>query len=249
VEWRGTFDLDEVRSITLAAAVASRSLLQQRPAAEPRHQAGRDIKLAEDEASEAVIVATLRERSPLPILSEEAGWIGEMPAPGEPYWAVDPLDGSFNFHRGVPLCCTAVAFCTDRVAVAGAVFDFNRNELFWGGRGIGLFLNDIPLVRPKRPKTMLATGFPARADHSPAGIAKVVERTAEWTKIRMIGSAALSLAWIAAGRFDAYEETGISWWDVAAGLALIEAAGGTVAVAPLTPGAPLDAPLWVRAAV
>ena len=86
-------------------------------------------------------------------------------------------------------------------------------------------------LAPAAPASdMLSTGFPVGGDFSDAGLAQVVGRARAWRKIRMIGSAALSLAWVASGRFDAYEETGIRWWDVAGGLALVAGAGGSIAI-------------------
>ena len=223
-------EIAALRRIMTEAAAASRDLLKAPAGATPLMQADRDIKLGEDRSSEALIVAALQARSPFPILSEEAGWIGDVPAHDAPYWAVDPLDGSFNHHRGVPLCCTSVALCRGLVPLAGAVFDFNRDETYWGGRELGLLLNDRP-VAPRPPAAdIITTGFPVGGDFSASGIASVVERAQAWKKIRMIGSAALSLAWVASGRFDTYEETGTRWWDVAGGLALVEGAGGRIAV-------------------
>jgi len=236
-------DFAEIREIATAAAAASRDLLRSSDRAAPRSQQGRDIKLAEDRQSEALIVAALQARSRFPILSEEAGWIGPVPGEGVPYWAVDPLDGSFNFNRGVPLCCTSVGLCIGLRPLAGAIFDFNRGEMFWGGAGLGLELNGEALPAHPPAADIVSTGFPVGGGFSPEGMARVVERAREWRKIRMIGSAALSLAWVAAGRFDAYEESGIRWWDVAAGLALVEGAGGSIAV----DGEGPEAKLTVRA--
>jgi myo-inositol-1(or 4)-monophosphatase len=236
-------DWSSVRDTTIAAAAASRDLLRGKAARDPRRLEGRDIKLVEDEASEALIVAALQRHSAWPILSEEAGWIGNPPGRHEPYWAVDPLDGSFNHHRGVPLCCTSVALCRGLRPLAGAVFDFNRDEMFWGGAGLGLSLNGEALAPPPHRADIVTTGFPAGGDYSPEGIAAMVERVRAWRKVRMIGSAALSLAWVAAGRFDYHEESGTRWWDVAGGLALVEGAGGMIEVE----GDGVEAKLTVRA--
>jgi myo-inositol-1(or 4)-monophosphatase len=236
-------EIDRVCRIAGQAAVASRDLLRRKPSATARRQEGRDIKVIEDGGSEALILAMLRAHSPWKILSEEAGWIGGRPLPDEPYWVVDPLDGSFNHHRGVPLCCTSVAVAVGMVPLAGAIFDFNRDELFCGGAGLGLTLNGTELAAsPYRPQ-IVATGFPVGGDDSAAGIAAVVEQAASFAKIRMIGSAALALAWVAAGRFDAYQESGTRWWDVAGGLALVEGAGGRIRVS----GASIEAKLDVWA--
>ncbi|MBC2776041.1 inositol monophosphatase family protein [Parasphingopyxis marina] len=218
------------------AATASGDLLRQNfGQAELLSQQGRDIKLGEDHRAQQLIVETIRSGSDLPILTEEAGWIGEPP-PGEGlYWVVDPLDGSFNYRTGTPLCGTAVALCAGLTPLAGCIHDFLRDALYWGGPGIGLYCNDDPLGDLPQPHGILATGFPVGGDFSDQGIAAIVRQISDYKKVRMIGSAALSLAWVASGRFDAYAESGIRWWDVAAGLALVAATGGRVAIAGESP--------------
>lgn len=219
-------DLRAAAFIAGRAAIASRTILVEgfRQAIAPRSQEGRDIKLEADHASEKLIVAALREHSPYPILSEESGWVGE-PDPDGYHWVVDPLDGSFNYHRGVPLCATAVAFCYGRQPLVGAICDFLRDETFCGGPHIGLEINGRKVELKKPQPQIIATGFPVRGDFSAKGMQSFATLIADWKKVRMIGSAALSLAWVAVDRFDGYSENGIMWWDVAAGLALAGAAG------------------------
>jgi myo-inositol-1(or 4)-monophosphatase len=190
----------------------------------PRSQIGRDIKLAEDTASEAEIGSVLSRESKFPILSEEGGWLTHEQSAGAPHWVIDPLDGSFNYFRGVPLYGVSIALCVDRTPLLGAIFDPERDELFLGNREIGLHINGQPVQPRTERRQILATGFPAHADVNTTS-ARVTELAQNWKKIRMIGSAALSLAWVAAGRFDGYSENGIMWWDVAAGLSLVSSAG------------------------
>lgn len=191
---------------------------------DPVAQLGRDIKLAEDSASEIRIRAFLAEHANLPVLGEEQGWSGGSAE--EAHWVVDPLDGSFNFYRGIPLYAVSIALCVGRRPVLGAIYDPERDELLTGGAGLGLFLNGVPLPAAVPPRQILATGFPSYADPDLV-CARLAQQTREWKKIRMLGSAALSLAWVAMGRLDGYAETNIMWWDVAAGLALAQAAGIT----------------------
>ncbi|MBO1075797.1 inositol monophosphatase family protein [Roseomonas marmotae] len=191
----------------------------------PLTQLGRDIKLAEDGASEARIRSLLAERADLPVLGEEQGWGSGGEAEGL-HWVVDPLDGSFNFYRGIPLYAVSIALCRGREPVLGAIYDPERDELMTGGPGLGLFLNGAPLAPPQAPRQILATGFPSYADPDVV-CARLAGQTRDWKKIRMLGSAALSLAWVAMGRLDGYAETNIMWWDVAAGLALARGAGLT----------------------
>lgn len=192
----------------------------------PASQLGRDIKLHEDAASEAMIRTFLAEHADLPVLGEEGGWGGRTPEGDELHWVLDPLDGSFNYFRGVPLYAVSIALCRGRQPVLGAIYDPERDELFSGGGGLGMFLNGEAVVAPAPARQMLATGFPSQADVN-VTLDRLGTLTANWTKMRMLGAAALSLAWVAAGRLDGYTESGIMWWDVAAGLALAQGAGAT----------------------
>jgi myo-inositol-1(or 4)-monophosphatase len=196
--------------------------------------AGRDIKLAEDRACERAIRQYLGAHSPYAVLGEEEGWGGAAPSDA-PHWVVDPLDGSFNYFRKVPLYAVSIALCQGAPGrgetLLGVIYDPSRDELVSGGRDLLVRLNGAP-VAPLRPgaRQMLATGYPTRSDPQAVN-ARLGEVTRDWTKIRMLGSAALSLSWVALGRLDGYAEQRIMWWDVAAGLAIARAAGASVAVA------------------
>jgi len=203
---------------------------------------GRDIKLAQDRACERAIRAYLSAHTPYSVLGEEEGWGGVEPSragaePSDvPLWVIDPLDGSFNYFRGVPLYAVSIALCQGEPGRGetqlGVIYDPSRDELVSGGEGLPVRLNGAPVApRRKGVRQMLATGYPTRSD--PAEVnARLGEVTREWTKIRMLGSAALSLSWVALGRLDGYTEQRIMWWDVAAGLAIARAAGATISVAP-----------------
>jgi len=212
---------DACRSTT---AILESERARRRP---PISQQGRDVKLAADRLSETMIRSVLSRHSLYPIFGEEDGW-AECAATGGPHWVVDPLDGSFNFFRGVPLYAVTVALCegggADRRSVLGAVYDPVHDELVTGGKAVGLFLNGEKVApRADAPRHILATGYPARADQD-AVTAGLRQATQDWLKIRMLGTAALSLAWVALGRLDGYAEQNVMWWDVAAGLALAEGA-------------------------
>jgi myo-inositol-1(or 4)-monophosphatase len=196
---------------------------------------GRDIKLAEDRACERAIRAFLNARTPYAVLGEEEGWGGAPPSDA-PHWVIDPLDGSFNFFRGVPLYAVSIALCQGEPGRGGTqlgvIYDPVRGEIISGGEGLPARLNGAPVAPlTQGARQMLATGYPTRSD--PAEVnARLGEATREWTKIRMLGSAALSLGWVALGRLDGYTEQRIMWWDVAAGLAIARAAGATISVTP-----------------
>lgn len=194
--------------------------------AEVGARTGRDIKLLEDRLSQGLIVDHLRQGGDEPVLTEEDGWLGTPPAPGEAYWVVDPLDGSYNYSCGVPLCCVAIAWCRDATPLAGCVHDFLRGETFEATLPGPLLLNGQQPAPIDRPAAVLATGFPVGGPQTGESIDG---HLAHWRKLRMLGSAALSLSWVAAGRLDAYAEDGIRWWDVAAGMALVRASGGQAA--------------------
>jgi myo-inositol-1(or 4)-monophosphatase len=185
----------------------------------------RDVKLVEDERAQAVIVGHLNRHSGLPVLTEETGWIGTAPGSDTPYWVVDPLDGSFNYLYGIPLCCVSIALCRGMRPLAGCVHDFLRHETLTGAPDLGLRINGQVLPATQAASGILATGVPAGAARQGLDLDAALQR---WRKLRLLGSAALSLAWVARGRMDAYHEDGIRWWDVAAGLALVNAAGGEV---------------------
>lgn len=197
---------------------------------------GRDVKAAGDKAAEAVILGMLHNLSPHPILSEEAGWHREKDRDGASHWVIDPLDGTGNYVRGVPVCCVSIALMRGEVPHLGVVYDFNRDELISGEVGKGAWLNGRAItvsdVSDKAAAT-LGTGFTVRRDYSREALTAFAELVAPWRKVRMIGAAALSMAYVGIGRFDAHTEDSTMIWDVAAGAAIIRAAGGRVRIDPL----------------
>lgn len=193
--------------------------------------AGRDIKLDVDYDAEERIIAVLRQHSGAAILSEERGLITGTLPPLDLRWIIDPLDGSFNYWRKIPFCCVSVALWRNDAPLVGAIYDFNRQEMFSAIVGSGAWVNGVPVAVsrvPARSRAVLATGFPVGADLGPDAVRAFIEHVASFKKLRLLGSAALSLAYVASGRMDAYYEEGIRLWDVAAGLALVSAAGGSV---------------------
>ena len=192
--------------------------------------AGRDLKLGADRQSEKLILQILREGSSYPILSEETGAHGAFDDRA-PFWIVDPLDGTLNFGRGLPLSCISIALWQEAQPILGVVYDFNHGESFSGLVGEGAWLNQDPIAvsQVSRPQdAILATGFPVNRDFASESLKKFLAQVQAFKKIRLLGSAALSLAYLACGRVDAYSEEDIMFWDVAAGIALVQAAGGWV---------------------
>jgi fructose-1,6-bisphosphatase/inositol monophosphatase family enzyme len=190
---------------------------------------GRDVKLDSDRLAENIILESLG--GELAILTEESGLHGAVTLLR---WIVDPLDGSMNFLRGVPFCCVSIGLWQGMQPVLGVIYDFNRNEIFTGIVGEGAWLNDDPIHVSVfgKEKGILCTGLPVSTDFSSGALAQFIDEAQVYKKVRLLGSAALSLAYIAAGRVDAYRERDIKIWDVAAGIAIVQAAGGFVTMTP-----------------
>lgn len=214
-----------------AARKAGRLLLRARSRRTTvARELGRDVKLDMDRESEDCILRTLRAKSDFAILAEESGRSGAGREDGT-RWLVDPLDGSMNYLRGIPLCCVSIGLWHAGEPLLGAIHDFDRDELFTGIVGRGAQLNGEPIhasAAQREAQAILATGFPVGMDFSASSLARFVGQVRRYRKIRMLGSAALSTAYVAAGRADLYFERDIKLWDVAAGIAIVLAAGGAV---------------------
>jgi len=205
---------------------------------------GREVKIDADTRAEALILAELEKASPFPVISEEAGWVRAAERGDRYVWAVDPLDGSVNYLRDYPHCAVSIALLDSGAPVLGVVDCFVMDERFTGIVGEGAWLNGKPMrvsdiADPA--SGILQTGVPSRA--SADSMSAFEQRLKTWRKVRMIGSAATALAYVAAGRAEAYRESGSMIWDVAAGCALVKAAGGEFRIG----GDALDQPLEVAA--
>jgi myo-inositol-1(or 4)-monophosphatase len=193
-------------------------------------RSGRDVKHLADITSEKLIVETLSSASKFSILSEEGGEFGPQ-TPENYIWVVDPLDGTVNFSQDIKFACISIALWREDNPVLGVVYDFNHEELFSGIVGRGAWCNNLKIDASsvKNPaKAVLATGFPVARDFSSDALKKFMQQIKAFKKIRLLGSAALSLAYVACGRCDAYTEEDIMFWDAAAGIALVKSAGGFV---------------------
>ena len=190
-----------------------------------------DFVTRADRESEAAIVAEVRRRFPQHrILAEEGGGAGTGTSDCE--WLIDPLDGTTNFLQGLPVWCVSVACRRAGRVVAGAVLDPEGDNLFAAARGGGATWNGRPMSTSQQPGldgAFLATGYPFRALSTLDIYLDIFRDVFKRSKaIRRCGSAALDLAYTAAGVYDGFFEFRLSPWDLGAGILLIEDAGGVV---------------------
>jgi len=211
-------------SIIIRAALGGTAL-------EVRAKKANDFVTQVDRAAEQAVIDVVRSAYPShAILAEESGRLegGDT----EYCWIVDPLDGTTNFIHGFPQYCVSVAVQHRGATEHAVVYDPAKNELFTASRGRGAFLNDrrIRVSRCRRLEdALVGTGFPfkelSRIDPYLRQLRKLMTGSAG---VRRAGAAALDLAYVAAGRLDAFWEMGLSAWDMAAGALLIQEAGGLV---------------------
>jgi myo-inositol-1(or 4)-monophosphatase len=190
-----------------------------------------DFVSAADTKAEQVLVEELTKARPgYGFLAEERGVVEGTDKTHT--WVIDPLDGTTNFLHGLPHFAINIALEREGAVVAAVTYNPANNELFWAEKGKGTFLNDKRLrVAARRTliESVLATGIPfaGRPDHGQF-LKELHQMTQRVAGIRRFGSAALDLAYVAAGRFDGYWERGLKPWDIAAGGLLVLEAGGTL---------------------
>lgn len=207
----------------------------------------RDVKLRADIESEELIRGRLQDLFRFPIYGEERGGDASLPAKDEPFWVVDPLDGTYNYMRGSGLCAVSIGLMRGLNPIAGVIYNFNSDTCYSGCAGGRFWINNravTPAYADTIDQAALATGFPAGMNRSHERMQAFLKRIAPFKKVRMVGSAALAIAEVAAGVYDVYYEEGIRLWDVAAGLALVTAAGGSVSMTPSDSGKTLAYDVW-----
>jgi myo-inositol-1(or 4)-monophosphatase len=182
-----------------------------------------------DRLAEQEIISVIHKAYPEhAILAEESGEEGD----NETVWIIDPLDGTNNFLHGFPHFCVSIGIQVRGKIMHAVVYDPMREELFTASRGAGAQLNDRRLRVSKRKtldKSLLATGFPFKYPEYTAAYHKTFQSLfSQVEDVRRGGSAALDFAYVAAGRVDGYWEIGLAPWDLAAGVLLVEEAGGVV---------------------
>jgi myo-inositol-1(or 4)-monophosphatase len=186
-----------------------------------------DLVTEADRASERLVVERLRAHFPdHSIVAEEGGGTEQS---SEYRWYVDPVDGTTNFAHGFPVFNVTLALEKAGELIAGVVFDPTRQELFAAEKGGGAFLNGERIAVSKVARledSLVATGFPSRKRHQNVDVYFYYELAMLTHGVRRAGSAAIDLAYVACGRLDAFWEFGLHPWDMAAGILLIEEAGG-----------------------
>jgi myo-inositol-1(or 4)-monophosphatase len=195
-----------------------------------------DIKLRLDKETQILIEDYLSARYPgYAVLGEEGGV--SAAAPNAPEWVIDPIDGTVNYFYGIPIFCVSVALRVGEKVVLGCVYDPMQDECFTVCEGQEPCLNGEPIrvsARARMAEAVVFIGHGAHDGSGAAGIARFAHISSQVRKIRILGSAALTLCYIAAGRFDAYIENRINLWDFAAARAILEAAGGSCEYTPTT---------------
>ena len=187
----------------------------------------KDIKLKADISAEEIIKEILKSESSFPILAEESGQSAKNLS--DIFWVVDPLDGTANYLRDIPICCVSIALISNFKPVLGVIYDFNNDDIYEGSIETKALLNNNEISVSKVDtfhEGVLLTGLPNNTDYSDNALLKMVKDFQKWRKVRMIGSAAMASVFVASGKADLYSEKKTYLWDIAAGAAIVNAAGG-----------------------
>lgn len=215
--------------VFLAARFASLKQIE----AESAH----DIKLQLDRETQSLIVRHLLRHFPHDSVLGEEGTVGDIRSGGR-VWIIDPLDGTVNYFYGLPIFCVSIALYEDGKPLLGCVYDPMQRECFCALAGQAATLNGSPIRVSERADLSQAVVFIGHGTHDgsgEAGIRRFASISRRVRKIRILGSAALSLCYIAAGRMDAYVENRINLWDFAAARLILESAGGRFLYTPSAP--------------
>lgn len=191
-----------------------------------------DLVTEYDKRSEDHIINEIKKEFPLhSFLAEESGKTGKIEK-GKVLWVIDPLDGTVNYTHSLPIFSVSIAAVLDGEILAGAIYHPILDELFYAQKGGGAFRNGEPMQVSENDdfeKSMLVTGFPYNIKENPCNcIEHFVSIIQMGIPVRRLGSAALDLAYTAAGIFDGFWEVNLNPWDVAAGVILVQEAGGRV---------------------
>ena len=194
-----------------------------------------DIKLRLDKETQELIESCLRRHFPDYSVLGEEGCSGTNADAAQ--WIIDPIDGTVNYFYGIPIFCVSIALRVENEIVLGCVYDPMQDECFSVVQGATPCLNGRPIHVSARSRMAEAVVFVGHGSHDGSGeqgIKRFAHVSAQVRKMRILGSAALTLCYIAAGRFDAYIENRINLWDFAAARVILEAAGGALEYTPLS---------------
>jgi myo-inositol-1(or 4)-monophosphatase len=192
-----------------------------------------DIKLALDRESQDLITAILLGERPDDALYGEEGIAGNQES--ERHWIVDPIDGTVNYYYGIPHFCVSIALRVGSEITVGVIHDPMVGETWTVEKGGPALLNGVPVKTSNRTQleeSILFVGCGKDTEALRTGMERFQRASLRARKMRMMGSAALGMAYISCGRLDAYIESRISLWDIAAGHLLVEAAGGKITLSP-----------------
>lgn len=219
--------LDAAENAARAAGQLLRENFQQRKRV--KALAAHDIKLEIDVQAQELIGKLLLDQFPAHALYGEEGMAGDQSSDHQ--WIVDPLDGTVNYFYGIPHFCISIALRFHNEIVVGVIYDPNRDEIWTGQRREVSKLNGAPIHvsdRAELAEAIVSIGLAKTGETINTNFPLLQQMIHRVRKCRVLGSAALDLAYVASGRLDAYIETGISLWDIAAGSLLVENAGGAV---------------------
>ena len=217
--------------IAKKASVSAGELLLNKNSITEIFSSDKDIKLTADIQAEQIIKDIISAESSYPILAEESGKSVEKL--GDTYWIIDPLDGTANYSRSIPISAVSICLMHQLNPVLGVIYDFNNDHLYEGSIVSDALLNDqkIKVSSIDNSKSgILITGLPNNTDYSDKALIKMIRDLQDWRKVRMLGSAAMAAAFVASGKADVYKEKNSYIWDVAAGAAIVKAAGGYVSL-------------------
>jgi myo-inositol-1(or 4)-monophosphatase len=192
-----------------------------------------DIKLEIDVQTQQLIADSLLKKFPEHALYGEEGIVGDQASPHQ--WVVDPLDGTVNYFYRIPHFCVSIALRVEGKIVVGVIYDPMRDEMWSVQKGKHPTLNGAEFRVSERAdlsQSVISVGLAKTSDTIDTNLPLLQQMVHRVRKCRILGSAALDMAYVACGRFDAYIEKGISLWDIAAGWILVESAGGKVEVQP-----------------
>ena len=217
--------------IAIAACKASGSILRENFRRDLKVDAREhhDVKLEVDRLCEERIKGIISASYPdHGFLAEESG---RSDRPSEYTWIIDPLDGTANYFRGIPHYSVSIALQKKDEIILGAVYDPYKNDLFLAERGQGVTLNGIPVLVSeveRMEEGYITVGFMKTESSIKKGLHALDLLSRQVSKVRMTGSAALDICYVACGRFDAYIEYLVNMWDIAAGILMVEESGGSI---------------------